>query len=199
MIPRSIFVLLATGLIAISAAPGQAGGESGAAGIPQQMEGSAATPPRGAKRAEAEKGLNPLWGIPVSMLNATQERPLFAPSRRPPPPPAVAEAAPPPPPPTPPLPAEPEKPQFTLVGTVTGEPQGIAVVRDQTTSALVRVRAGETISGWSLRSVDSRAMTVEKDRQVVTLTLPAPGNAAGGLTPPGLAPVQQAFRYRRQF
>src|ERR1700756_873862 len=33
---------------------------------------------------------NPLWGIPLRVLTATRERPLFSPSRRPPAPPAVA-------------------------------------------------------------------------------------------------------------
>jgi len=50
-------------------------------------------------------GGNPLWGIPVSSLSVTQERPLFSASRRPPAPPAplapppmpVAEAPPRPP------------------------------------------------------------------------------------------------------
>jgi general secretion pathway protein N len=170
---------------------------------PQQIGPDAELPPDAIKRfgpQEALRGGNPLWGIPASALTATRERPLFAPTRRPPQPPVKAEALPPPPPPPPP-PAEPEKPQLTLVGTVTvtGEPQNIAVVRDQATNRLVRLHVGEEVSGWSLRSVDSRTMTVAKNSQTVTLSLPPPGStllAAPG-TPP--LPIQQAFRMRRQF
>jgi len=121
-------------------------------------------------------GGNPLWGIPMSVLTATRERPVFSPSRRPPAPPAEptpAVEAPPPPP------AEPEQPLFTLVGTATGETANVAVVMDQSTRNLVRVKVGETVSGWQLRSIDQRAMTVEKNERRVTLTLPAaPGSAA---------------------
>src|SRR5262249_57481416 len=51
---------------------------------------------------------NPLWGIPLRVLTATPERPLFSPSRPPPAPPAPAP--PPPPPPGPPPPAPPPPP-----------------------------------------------------------------------------------------
>jgi hypothetical protein len=61
-------------------------------------------------------GGNPLWGIPISSLSATRERPIFSASRRPPAPMPVAEAPPPPP-------AEPEHPPFTLVGTAIGKSQ----------------------------------------------------------------------------
>jgi general secretion pathway protein N len=170
----------------------------------RQIRPDAELPPDAIRRSgpqEALRGGNPLWGIPASALTATRERPLFAPTRRPPPPPVKAEALLPPPPPPPP-PAEPEKPQLTLVGTVTGEPQNIAVVRDQATNRLVRLHVGEEVSGWSLRSVDSRTMTVAKNSQTVTLSLPPPGSALLGApgtpgTPP--LPIQQAFRMRRQF
>jgi general secretion pathway protein N len=153
--------------------------------------------PRTPGGQEAPRGGNPLWGVPLSALTATRDRPLFAATRRPPPPVIKAEALPAPPPPPPP-PPEPEKPRLALVGTVTGEPQGIAVVRDQDTSNLVRVHVGEAVSGWFLRSVDERTMTVEKNSQTVTLALPE-RNSAPTFTPGGPLPVQQAFRMRRQF
>jgi len=34
---------------------------------------------------------NPLWGIPLTQLPGTRDRPIFSPSRRPPPPEVVAE------------------------------------------------------------------------------------------------------------
>jgi len=114
-------------------------------------------------------GGNPLWGIPISTLSITRERPIFSATRRPPAPPApkpVVEAA--EPPPTPP-----ESPHLALLGTATGETENVAVVIDQTTKNLVRLRAGEAVSGWFLRSLDSRAMTLEKEGRSVTLSLPA--------------------------
>lgn len=119
-------------------------------------------------------GGNPLWGVPIDQLTATRERPLFTASRRPPVPPVapqqLAEAPPPPP-------AAAEQPHLTLVGTVTGEPQTVAVVQDQTTKTLVRLRVGEAVLGWLLRSIAARSVTVEKNSEAVTLALPAPGSA----------------------
>ena len=134
-------------------------------------------------------GGNPLWGIPISSLSATRERPIFSASRRPPAPPAppkpVAEAPPPPP--------ELEHCPFTLVGTALGEPQNVALILDQTTKSLVRLHVGEVALGWYLRSVDLRTMTLEKNSQFVTLSLPAPGAATGS---PALA---LAGRVSREF
>ncbi len=131
-------------------------------------------------------GGNPLWGIPIDKLTATRERPLFAASRRPPAPPAAPEA---PPEAPPPPPADPERPQFILVGTVTGAPQNVVVVQDQTTKSLVRLRVGEAVSGWFLRSIDARRVTVEKNSQTVTVALPAPSSAPAG--PPAAAETVQ--------
>lgn len=137
-------------------------------------------------------GGNPLWGIPVSALTATRERPIFSPTRRPPaPPPEPVAAAEPPPPP----PAEPEQPLLTLVGTATGETDNVAVVVDQNTKNLVRLHIGEAVSGWYLRSIDSRAMTLEKDNRRVTLTLPAASESAAPAPAdaPGAALISRAF------
>jgi hypothetical protein len=118
-------------------------------------------------------GANPLWGIPISLLSATRERPIFSASRRPPVPPLqpmpVAEAPPPPP-------GAPEPPPFTLVGTAVGTPRNVALVLDQTTKSLVRLHVGEAAAGWYLRSVDARAITVEKNSRVVRVSLPASAN-----------------------
>jgi general secretion pathway protein N len=99
----------------------------------------------------------------------------------------LAEAPPPPP-------AEPEQPPFTLVGTAVGKPQNVALVLVQTTKNLVRLHVGEAASGWCLRSVDLRTMTVEKNSQTVILTLPVPG--AVPASPPAVA---LAARVSREF
>jgi general secretion pathway protein N len=135
-------------------------------------------------------GGNPLWGIPMSALTATRERPVFSATRRPPaPPPApmpIVEA--------PPPPAEPEQPLVALVGTATGETENVAVVMDQTSKNLVRLHVGEAISGWFLRSVDARTMTLEKNSRSVTLALPAANSA-----PQNATDVSEAGRASRAF
>ena len=117
---------------------------------------------------------NPLWAIPLSALTATRTRPLFTPSRRPPAPvvasvPVAAPQLPPPPPP-----ALPQHPNLTLVGTVAGDNEGIAVFVDPTTRDTVRLRTGEGHSGWILQSVERRTATMQKGDQTETLALPRP-------------------------
>ena len=96
--------------------------------------------------------------------------------------------------PPPPKPAEPEQPLLTLVGTAIGEPKSVAVVLDRTTKTLVRLHVGEIVSGWVLRSVESRTMTVEKNSQTVTVALPAPGSV-----PANPLPIAQASGLAREF
>jgi general secretion pathway protein N len=84
-------------------------------------------------------GGNPLWGILMSALTATRERPIVSPTQRPPaPPPEPTPAA------EPPAPRfdRREQPLLTLVGTATGETDNVAVVIDQTTKNLIRLHIG---------------------------------------------------------
>jgi hypothetical protein len=130
---------------------------------------------------------NPLWAIPLSSLSATRERPLFTPSRRPPTPPAVA--GPPPVEPVaaaPPPPAGPERPQLTLVGAVGSESGGIAIFLDQTTNDIVRLKTGESHSGWKLRSVKGREAEFQKNSETLMFALPAPNAVAAPA--PGAVP-----------
>jgi general secretion pathway protein N len=132
---------------------------------------------------------NPLWTFPLRSLSETRERPIFSPSRRPPAPAAVAapRIVPVAPPPKPP---EPERAQLTLIGTVVSEAERIGIFIDQTTKKVVRLRMGEGVTGWILRSIERREATLEKNRQTVTLALPAPDAAPAkngpqlGLPPP---------------
>ncbi len=170
-------VIVAMGAFSVNEALGQAAGmtlrEKGGAQTSPNTEQIPAAP-KGAGPQEPTASANPLWGVPISALDATRERPIFSASRRPPMPPVVAQrviAAPPPP-----KPAEPERPPLTLVGTAIGMPKNVAVVLDRTRKTLVRLHLGEAASGWILRSVDSRTMTLEKNSQTVTVALPAPGS-----------------------
>lgn len=130
--------------------------------------------PRAVPRERELRG-NPLWGIPLKLLNATRERPIFSPSRRAPvpvvagPPPVQAVAPAPPPPP-------PERPRLTLIGAIAGDDGGIAVILDEATRDIIRLRTGENHAGWVLRSVHGREATLEKDRETMLLALPSPNN-----------------------
>jgi general secretion pathway protein N len=128
---------------------------------------------------------NPLWAVPLRALTATRERPILVPSRRAPAP-VVAGAPPPPPPAPPPLPVAPERPQLALVGAVAGEEQGIALLLDRTTRDIIRLRIGEDVSGWVLRSVRGREAALQKDEEIFHLALPGPNDAVEG---PALPPV----------
>jgi hypothetical protein len=188
MVKHSSRMVLALGAFCMSSAFGQT-----AMGVRFPDNGPSETRPASGLRppvterlgaGQPPAGGNPLWGIPMSELTATRERPLFIASRRPPLPPVAAQ-----PMATPPPPAEPGRPPFALVGTVLCEPQNIALVQDQTTKKLARLRVGEATSGWFLRSIEARIITVEKNSQIATLALSGPGAAPAG--PPAVA---EAFR-----
>ena len=134
--------------------------------------------------AEGALSDNPLWGIPLTQLPVTRDRPIFSSSRRPPPP-AVAPAA------VPkvaavPKPSEPERPQLSLLGTIASDDEGFGIFLDQSTKVVLRLKVDEDYQGWKLRAVQGREATLEKDQQVVTLTLPQPGagQAASEVRPP---------------
>ena len=131
---------------------------------------AAATKPDSAR---LPPGGNPLRAIPIGSLSATRARPVFSASRRPPAPlPASVPVA-----QTPPPPAEPEHPPFTLTGTAIGTPRSVALLVDQMTRNVVRLHVGEAALGWVLRAVDFRSMTLEKNSQIVIVSLPARGTA----------------------
>jgi general secretion pathway protein N len=151
------------------------------AGVPERVEVGSVKPLAGPKRepAKAAAGGNPLWSVPLSMLTATQERPIFSASRRPPPravagPPIVPASAP------PPKPAEPERPALALIGAVVGDSDAIAVFLDRTNQKIVRLRSGDTHAGWVLSSVLAREVTLKKAEQTEVLVLQrqeGPGSA----------------------
>jgi general secretion pathway protein N len=132
---------------------------------------------------------NPLWSIPLSVLTATQERPVFSASRRPPqravvaPPVATA-------PPPPQKAAEPERPPLTLIGAVVGDSDAIAVFLDRTTQKFVRLRQGDSHGGWVLSSVLRREVTLKKaDRSEVLALQRQEGPAGVAGIPPMPFPV----------
>jgi hypothetical protein len=113
--------------------------------------------------------LNPLWAISLESLTHTWERPIFSPSRRPP---AVVVA---------PRPVRfqpvvktdrPREPSFALLGAIVGEKEEIAILLDETTRVIIRLRRGESHSGWTLRSVKGREVTLDGYRKTAILVFP---------------------------
>jgi hypothetical protein len=140
---------------------------------------------------------NPLWAIPVKVLSATRERPIFSPSRRPPPmiasPLAVPASA------TSSKPAEPERPQLLLVGTVIGDTEAIAVFVEETTKNPIRLKTGDGHQGWVLQSVHGREATFQKDQQTATLSLPQPGTDQSSASAPlAISPSPPSREPRRR-
>lgn len=128
---------------------------------------------------------NPLWSVPLSVLTATQERPIFSASRRPPPSAVVARSVEPVVVPIPKA-AEPERPSLALIGAVVGDSDAIAVFIDRTNQRIVRLRAGETHAGWMLSSVLRREVTLKKDDVIEVLALQRLEGSTGS---PGTLPV----------
>jgi hypothetical protein len=129
---------------------------------------------------------NPLWAIPIKDLSETRDRPIFTPSRRPPPPAVVEKPyTPPPPPPRVETKPPPEPLALSLLGTIAGDSDGVALFMEKGSQEVVRLRTGESHQGWVLRSVQGRQAMLEKGDRKETVTLPAPGDTAAGGAPGG--------------
>ena len=190
----ALVLALATVLCALSASRVPAARETAEA--PLDVRDAAAP----ARTSSPEPRGNPLWGIPLSELSATGERPIFSPSRRPPAPAVFAVAAAGPPRLVPP-PPEPTRPPLVLVGTIIGETRQMGVFLEETTRETVRLATGEGHSGWLLRSVDNRGVQFERGERSATLVLrpphqsKAPGSEAGP-TAELMPPVRRKKRDR---
>lgn len=125
----------------------------------------------GAAVAHAQEGgglSNPLWSTPLDTIAATRERPLFTQSRRPPPlaeAPPVNDSAPNP---------GPGAPPFSLVGTVVGDREKLAVMLETGSQNVLRLPLGASASGWRVSDVAVRSVTLTRGPQSVTLELPKP-------------------------
>ena len=140
---------------------------------------------------------NPLWAIPLSVLTATQERPIFSASRRPPPravaAPLVDRVSAPPP-----KAAAPERPSLALIGVVVGESDAIAVFLDQASQKIVRLHQGESHTGWELSSVQPREVTLRKADRTEVLALKRQDGAAAVADAPGHTRTGRAGSSRQQ-
>jgi general secretion pathway protein N len=131
---------------------------------------------------------NPLWGIPLTQLSGTRDRPIFSPSRRPPP---LAASAEPPVVRPPPRKKEIEPPPLALVGTIASDTEGFGIFIDQSTKAALRLKVGEDFQGWKLLTIRGREVTMGKDERSAVLTLPQPGGQDGEVR---LVPVSAVTR-----
>ncbi len=121
-------------------------------------------------RRDFDRAVNPLWSTPLASFRATRDRPIFSPTRRPAPgaTPAPVQVH------APVTSDQPSQPPFVLLGAIAGEEEDIAILLDQSTKGVVRLRTGEGRSGWVLRSVKGRQATLQRDRQTAVLTIPIP-------------------------
>jgi hypothetical protein len=67
---------------------------------------------------------------------------------------------------------------LSLVGTIAGDSDGVALFAETGSQEMVRLRTGEAHQGWILRSVHGRQVMLEKGDRKETVTLPAPGDTA---------------------
>lgn len=125
---------------------------------------------------------NPLWSVPLSGLTATQERPIFSASRRPVQRTVVAPFEEQPNMPAPIKAAEPEQSSLALIGAVVGDSDAIAIFFDRSSQKVVRLRQGDTHSGWELSLVQAREVTLKKADRTEILGLKS-GEAAPPVLP----------------
>jgi general secretion pathway protein N len=173
---------LPVGLVIISMAAGfgVSPTRSQPIGATPQADGADTPSP---KLADDRARGNPLWAIPLNTLTATRARPIFSSSRRPPPPAIVALPYVPPQASTP---AEHDRPQLMLVGTVTGDTEAFGIFLDLTVNKIVRLKLGDLHGGWILRQVRGREVMLQKRDEIIFLALPPPG------TKPAVAGTQVA-------
>jgi general secretion pathway protein N len=110
---------------------------------------------------------------PLEELQATRERPLFSPRRRPDEE-AAGETE------TSLVEESPDALPFELTGVVMGADIAVAILRNRDTQETVHLRQGEALDAWSLEEIASRHVVLrQEDRQVrLELFLPKPEGSA---------------------
>jgi hypothetical protein len=115
--------------------------------------------------ADAIRNRNPSSATPLSSLKATRDRPIFSPSRH-----AIVKSI--PAQPTPPVTNE--LPPLALLGTISGESEDIAIFLDRSTKRHIRLRTGESHSGWTLEIVARREVTLRMQGKTAVFTILSP-------------------------
>jgi general secretion pathway protein N len=66
------------------------------------------------------------------------------------------------------------QPPLALVGAIAGENDGVAIFRDGNSTGLIRLKTGESYSGWILQAVKPREAVLQNEQKKATLALPNP-------------------------
>jgi general secretion pathway protein N len=173
-VARAATILLLTIFGSAAAVAAAAIDKTDARPEPAPANSAEQVPPNKTDDAHETAAGNPLWAIPIDVLAATEDRPLFSPTRRPPPVYAVASAE----SSAVQAPIEPERPPLLLIGTAAGDTTAIAVFLDQKTNSTLRLRSGQSYDGWVLGAVYKREVVLQKDHATVHLPLSTAGPAA---------------------
>ena len=110
---------------------------------------------------------------PLSALEATRDRPLFAPSRRPPDPveaPEPEEAE--------PTPVAAKDWQYDLNGIVMGPGVSVAVLKHRESNETRRLLPGEEIEAWQVQEITPRALVLKKRGKTMRMELFAAASAS---------------------
>jgi hypothetical protein len=118
---------------------------------------------------------------PLEELQATRERPLFSPRRRPNVE-AAGEME------SSPVEENPEFLPFELTGVVMGADVAIAILRNRDTQETVHLRQGEALDAWSLEEIAPRHVVLRQDDRQVRLELFLPHPEGGGTPDPAALP-----------
>jgi len=113
---------------------------------------------------------NPLWGLLLDALPATAERPIFSPSRRPPPGVTIVPYQ----APRPATMNQSLQPALSLLGVVSGNEDGVAIFLDATSNSVIRMKLGESHTGWTLQSLGARHAIFQRGRDTATVALSNP-------------------------
>jgi hypothetical protein len=108
---------------------------------------------------------------PLESLQATRERPLFSPTRRPDP----VEA--------PPVDGSPEEAvdamPFELIGVAVGPDIRVAVIRHRATSEIARLQEGDQVDAWKLEAIAPRYVVLRGETRRVRLRLQGDSDTQG--------------------
>jgi hypothetical protein len=107
---------------------------------------------------------------PLPAYRAIAMRPLFNQDRRPDPPPA---------PPAPPKPALPGAESYQLVGIILSSELHMALVQRRSDSKVVRVQAGDTLDGWTVKAVSDDGVELNGPNISLQLVIPRAAQQSG--------------------
>jgi hypothetical protein len=137
-----------------------------------------AVPPVGTQPVQARSFALPA----LDALQATRQRPLFSPQRKP-----DVEAA-----PEGEIEVVQESPDslpFELTGVVVGADIAVAILRNKDTQETVHLRQGEKLEAWSIDEIAARHIVLRQDERQMTLELfPAKADASAGTPQPAAFP-----------